>query len=294
MAIKGLSVPVFGRYGYNQKTGKATYSGGMKNPHAIEYTLTPETTDNNPLYGDNQIIENDVPRFNGATLSLGVDDLTQETSKFILGVKVVQQDYGNGKTAEVTVFDDDQSQPYLGVGVIEEHQINDINHYRAVIMLKTKFNNSEDTATTRGESVEWQTKTIDANVSRSDEVSESGNHPWMKAAWFDTEADAVEFLEYMLGVGELGTLRIVSAAGTSEGHTKITVTPEKTGENVYYYQVGTSLQLPEYNADCSDMTEWDGTSEIAAESGQEILIVECDGVNARSAGIETVTVNGGE
>ena len=57
MAVKGLSIPVFGHYNYNSTTGKVTYSGGMINPHAIEYTLTPESTDNNPLYGDNQIIE---------------------------------------------------------------------------------------------------------------------------------------------------------------------------------------------------------------------------------------------
>ena len=41
------------------------------------------------------------------------------------------------------------------------------------------------------------------------------------------------------------------------------------------------------------MTEWDGTAEIAAESGQQILIVECEGINARAAGIQTVTANGG-
>ena len=39
--------------------------------------MTPESSDSNPLYGDNRVIENDNPTFNTATLSLGVDDLTQ-------------------------------------------------------------------------------------------------------------------------------------------------------------------------------------------------------------------------
>lgn len=293
MAVKGLSIPVFGRYNFNPDTGKVTYSGGMINPHAIEYTLTPESTDNNPLYGDNQIIENDTPRFNGATLSLGIDELEQDVAEFILGVKIIQMSYGTDKTVKVTVYDDEQTPPFLGQGIIEEHQINDVNRYKAVIMNKVQFNNPETTATTRGESIEWQTKTIEGNVTRSDATGADGVHPWKTGAWFDSEADAIEYLKYMLGVGTLGTLTIQSAAGTTEGNTKITVTPEKTGTNVYYYQLGTSLQLPEYNEDCSEMTEWDGTEEIAAESGQQILIVECEGTNARSAGIQTVTANGG-
>lgn len=294
MAVKGLSIPVFGRYNYNPTTGKVTYSGGMINPHAIEYTLTPESTDNNPLYGDNQIIENDTPRFNGATLSLGIDELEQNVAEFILGVKIIQMSYGADKTAKVTVYDDEQTPPFLGVGIIEEHQINDVNRYKAVIMCKAQFNNPESTATTRGESIEWQTKTIEGNVSRSDETSENGVHPWKTGAWFDSEAEAVTYLEYMLGVGTLGTLTIQSEAGSAEGQTEITVTPEKTGTNEYYYQIGTSLELPEYNADCSGMTKWNGTDEINAESGQQILIVECEGTNARAAGIQTVTVNGGQ
>ena len=71
---------------------------GNDNPHAIEYTLTPESTDNNPLYGDNQIIENEVPRFNGATLSMGIDDIVQEVAEFVLGVKVINMQYGADKT----------------------------------------------------------------------------------------------------------------------------------------------------------------------------------------------------
>ena len=293
MAVKGLSIPVFGRYNFNPDTGKVTYSGGMINPHAIEYTLTPESTDNNPLFGVMLRLATGSTRFPGATLSLGIDELEQDVAEFILGVKIIQMSYGTDKTVKVTVYDDDQTPPFLGQGIIEEHQINDVNRYKAVIMNKVQFNNPESTATTRGESIEWQTKTIEGNVTRSDATGADGVHPWKTGAWFDSEADAIEYLKYMLGVGTLGTLTIQSAAGTTEGNTKITVTPEKTGTNVYYYQLGTSLQLPEYNEDCSEMTEWDGTEEIAAESGQQILIVECEGTNARSAGIQTVTANGG-
>lgn len=294
MAIKGLSIPVFGKYNYDSAKGTVTYTDGMINPHAIEYTFTPEAADGTPLYGDNRIIENDRQTFSTGTLSLGIDDLVQEVSKYLLGVKTVEQEYGDGKTAVVTVYDDDQNAPTLGVGIIELHQNDDVDHYRAVILKKAIFNLPEDTATTRGESVKWQTKTIEGTVSRSDENTAEQKHPWINDAWFDSEADAVEWLKWCLGVGTLGTLTVQSAAGTTTGTTKITVTPAKTGENVYYYQLGENLELPGYNADCSGMTPWDGEEEITAETGTKILIVECEGTNARAAGIQTVTANGGE
>ena len=294
MAIKGLSIPVFGKYNHNPDTGAVTYTNGMINPHAIEYTFTPEAADGTPLYGDNMIIENDRQRFNSGTLSLGVDDLIQEVSKYILGIKTTEQTYADGKTVTMTVYDDEQNAPTLGVGIIELHQIDDVDQYRAVIMKKVIFNLPEDTATTRGESISWQTKTIEGTVSRSDENTTEQKHPWMNDAWFDSEADAVEWIKWNLGVGTLGTLTIQSTAGTTPGTTAITVTPKKTGENAYYYQLGEDVELPEYNADCSGMTTWDGEADIAATAGTKILIVECQGTNARAAGIQTVTVSEAE
>lgn len=291
MAIKGLSIPVFGRYNYDPKTGKVTYTDGMINPHAIEYTFTPEAAEGSPLYGDNKIIENDRQTFNTGTLSLGVDDLIQSVSKYLLGIKTIEQTYGDGKTVMVTVYDNDQNAPTLGVGIIELHQNDDIDNYRAVILKKVIFNIPEDTATTKGESVEWQTKTIEGTVSRSDENTEEQTYPWMNDAWFTSEADAVEWLQWNLGVGTLGTLTVVSTAGTAPGTTAIEVTPAKTGQNVYYYQIGEDLELPEYNADCSAMTQWDGEEDIKAQTGSKILIVECQGTNARAAGIQTITAS---
>ncbi len=293
MAIKGLSIPVFGKYQYNPTSRNVSYVDGLVNPHAIEYTMTPESSDSNPLYGDNRVIENDKPTFNTATLSLGVDELDQKTSKYILGVKIYEQTYGNEKKVEVTVYDDDQKAVTVGVGLIELHQIDDVDHYRAVLLKRVVFNLPENTATTKGESVEWQTKTIEGTVSRSEAVTENEKYPWMSDAWFLSEADALEWLQYSLGVGTLKTLEIESAAGTTEGTTRITVNPKATGENVYYYQLGQGLEVPGYNADCTGMMQWDGEADIQATAGQQVMIVECDGVNARAAGIATVTVNGG-
>lgn len=198
MAIKGLSIPVFGKY--NNANGVVSYTDGLINPAAISYTIAVESSDNNPLHGNNRIIENDVGRFSTGTLTLETDDLQEEASKFILGIKELKRTYGTDKEVTALVYDDDQKSPSLGFGIIEEHQNDDVDRYKAVILKKVTFNLPEDTATTRGESIEWQTKTIEGTIARSDENGENGKYPWKEEAWFDSEAEALEYLKSMLGV----------------------------------------------------------------------------------------------
>jgi hypothetical protein len=204
MAVKGLSIPVFGKY--NNNNGTVTYTGGMINPHAVSYTVAVESSENNPLHGDNRIVENDIGRFSSGTLTLETDDLLQEVSKMILGVKELERSYGESKTVTSLIYDDEQKAPELGFGIIEEHQNDNQDRYKAVILKKVTFNIPEDSATTRGESIEWQTKTIEGTISRSDENGANGKFPWKEEAWFDTESEALEFLKAMLGVTEESTV----------------------------------------------------------------------------------------
>lgn len=87
----------------------------------------------------------------------------------------------------------------------------------------------------------------------------------------------------------LGTLTVTSAAGTETGKTAVIVSPALTSGNAYHYQTGTSLSLPAYDADVSGMASWDGTAELTAATGQQLLIVEATAAGkARAAGIATV------
>lgn len=198
MAIKGLSIPVFGKY--KADGGTVTYTDGMINPHAVSYTIAAEGTDPNPFRADNRIVENDRGRFNTGTLTLETDDLDNAATKFLLGVREVERPYGEGKTVKSIIFDDSMEIPPLGVGVIVEHQRDDADVYVAVILKKVAFSIPEDAATTRGESIEWQTSTIEGTISRSDESGENGIHPWKEQAEFTSESEALLFLKHMLGV----------------------------------------------------------------------------------------------
>ena len=90
---------------------------------------------------------------------------------------------------------------------------------------------------------------------------------------------------------ELGILNVQSSEGTTAGNTKITVTPVKEENNSYKYKVAANPTMPEYDQVCSSgYTNWNGTDEITATTGQKIVIVEVDSENkAKKAGQTTVT-----
>ena len=90
--------------------------------------------------------------------------------------------------------------------------------------------------------------------------------------------------------GEIGELDVTSVAGTENGDTKITVSPDLTEGNSYRYKVGANVSIPEYGANVRMYSAWDGEADITAETGKKILIVECDAsYGAVKAGIATVT-----
>lgn len=88
----------------------------------------------------------------------------------------------------------------------------------------------------------------------------------------------------------LSDLTVNSTSGTS-GHTKITVSPEKSKGTHYVYKIDTSITMPSAYDSVADWTAWDGTSEIAATSSKEIAIVEANRYNkAIHGGKATVQV----
>lgn len=280
MAIKGLTTPVFGDYNYNGAT--VSYTNGFVAGSAIEYGLEIETSENNPLYGDDHIIENDYGEFNGGTLTLNTSDLDQYTSKRLLGLKEIQYQEGDVSVAEL-VSDDDAKSTDKGFGIIETHQINDIDKYRAVILCKVIMGIPAEAATTKGESIEWQTKEIEGTVNRSDQNESNYKHPWKREAWFDDKESAMEYLKTVLNVMEL--LEVESAAGTEEGTTVITITPAAESGSTYVYKV--QSDLPSYKQDLTSWTALTTGENIEIANGTTICVAE---VNADKKAVKAGTV----
>ena len=288
MAIKGLSTLAFADYNYNGAA--VTYTNGFIAGAAIEYGLEIETSDNNPLYGDDHIIENDYGIFNGGTLTVNTSDLDQYGSKRMLGLKEVKYQVGDVSVTELVTDDDARSKP-KGFGTIETHQINDIDKYRAVILCKVAMGIPAEAATTKGESIEWQTKEIEGTVSRSDQNDSNYKYPWKREAWFDDRDSALEYIKTVLNVMEL--LEVESVAGTEEGTTVITVEPAAASGNSYVYKE--QSDLPSYKQDLTSWTALEPGENIQIANGTTICVAEANQEKkAVKAGIVTISAKAGE
>lgn len=88
----------------------------------------------------------------------------------------------------------------------------------------------------------------------------------------------------------LKELTITSAAGTTTGNTKITVSPALNDGNTYKYKTGSSLSLPVLNQILtSGWTAWNGTDEITATTDNKIIIAEVNATN-QCKGVGEATV----
>lgn len=293
MATIGLSKPYYAIYSNTGAT--VNYASGAVMGKATEANIEIETTDDNNLYADNAIAETD-RSFSGGTLTLSTDDLSQEVSKAILGLKeqAVSEIAGvSDEDVMELIYDDTQETPYLGVGFIIKKKVNGVYKWRGVVLTKVMFSVPSDAATTQGETIEWQVPELSATIMRDD----SATHMWKREATFTTEAQAEAYIQNRLNVtpapaAELGTLTVQSVAGAEAGETKLTVTPALGGGNHYVYKTGVTVDLPAaYGQDVSTgWTSWNGTDDIAATTGNEIGVVEANAGNqAVAAGKTTVT-----
>lgn len=103
------------------------------------------------------------------------------------------------------------------------------------------------------------------------------------------------FVKLEAGDTNVGTLTVASAEGTAEGATKITITEPKGEANSYKYKIADAAVGVSYKQSVRNWTAWDGVSDIVAETGKTITVVECDAEYlALKAGSQTVTSKAAE
>lgn len=196
MATIGLSKPYYAVYSNTGTT--VSYANGGVMGKATEANIEVETTEDNNLYADNSIAETD-RSFAGGTLTLSTDDLSQEVSKAILGIKEETISEITGVTdegASELIYDDTQKTPYLGTGFIIKKKVGGVYKWRAVVLTKVMFGIPSDAATTQGETIEWQVPELSATILRDD----SANHVWKREATFTSEAQAEAYIKDRLSI----------------------------------------------------------------------------------------------
>lgn len=195
MATIGLSKPYYALYGATGST--VTYSGGGLLGKATELSLELEGADTNVLYADNAPAESD-NQFAGGTLNITTDDLLPEPMKAILGItEKAMDESASSSTDKWLVFDDSQSIPYVGFGGVIKVKQGGVVKWIALVLTKVQFTNPGVAATTQGETIEWQTKSLSATVMRDDSTA----HVWqMQSTPLATEAAAEAAIKKALGI----------------------------------------------------------------------------------------------
>ena len=193
MAIIGMRHLVVAKLKDHTDGNEPTYEKGMIMGHAIAGNLT-ITRNNNPLYGDDVIVEDD----NGITamaLEIGTDDLEEDVRVYALGLK--EQNASDSESKEY--LDTDDAAPYVGVGYIRVRRKNNKTAYQAVWVYKAMFSEESESSETKGESINWQTPTVKGRVVALD-VDGSGSRAFRKKAIFTAEKAAVDWLNKLADI----------------------------------------------------------------------------------------------
>lgn len=196
MATIGVSKPYYAVYSNTGST--VSYASGGVMGKATQVDIEIETSEDNNLYADNGIAETD-RQFTGGTLTISTDDLSQQVSKAILGLK--EQKLGTiegveDEDVQELIYDETQVPPYLGFGFIVKKVVGGVTKWRGIVLTKIMFSVPNDSATTQGESIEWQVPELSATIMRDD----STTHMWKREATFTTEAQAEAYIKNRLNI----------------------------------------------------------------------------------------------
>ena len=186
MAIIGIKYPVAAEL----SAETPAYNTGFIIGKAIAANINIEGGDANQLFADDMPVESD-SSFQGGTIELGVDDLTDLNYATLLG-HVIASESG----ASVVIGNANDVAPNLGIGFYKTRKKSGVLSYRATWLYKVQFSEPSDETQTKGETIEWQTPTISGNIM----VLPNGD--WKRQATFATEADAIAWLESKASIGQ--------------------------------------------------------------------------------------------
>lgn len=194
MAKIGLSKPYFALY--SASDGTVAYSDGGLLGKFTELSIELEGGDSNILYADDAPAESD-KSFGGGTATITTDDLLASVMLPILGLKSEPIEDAATTDAKWLVFDDDQEIPYVGLGGVIKKKVGGKTKFVGFILDKAQFANPGLSAVTQGETIEWQTHALTADIMRAD----NEKHSWHRiTSELDTAAEAEAAVKAYLSI----------------------------------------------------------------------------------------------
>lgn len=170
-------------YGVLTENGNtATYGAGKKPGKAVSCNVSISSNDAK-LYADDGLAESDTS-FQSGTVSIELDNADIETQATLLGHTL---------TGDVMVRNANDTAPYVGLGRIITKMVGGDYEYKVEFLSKVKFSEPSQENTTKGESVEFGTTTLEGIVSTL------ANGDWSKTQTFDTITEARTYLNGLFG-----------------------------------------------------------------------------------------------
>lgn len=161
---------------------------------AISAGFEPNTPEDNPLYANNGISENDYSTGSGGALTMTLDRLTLETSADLFGTTVNDVEFElNGETVkgkEIVYKGDEISAP-IGVAYIKMQQEDGKRYHDVVVYRESEMSRPSEDAQTMGETLEWQTPEISGTVAG---LQGDGSQPWYRMARFERQDWAIGYI----------------------------------------------------------------------------------------------------
>ncbi len=173
------------RYGIltEAEDGTPSYNGAHKPAKAISCNVS-ITNNSAKLYADDGLAESDTS-FQSGTVTVGFDDDNDPVMADMLGHTISQ----DGEMVRNAL----DSAPYIGFGRILVKMVNGVYKYKVEFLYKTKFSEPSQEGQTRGENLEFSTGTLEGLV------SQLANGDWSITKTFTTHAEALAYLEALLG-----------------------------------------------------------------------------------------------
>lgn len=168
------------RYGKLTETDDtATYESAKSLGKAIDCKVSIEKYEAE-LYADDGLAESD-NTFKKGTVTLTTDEDDDNIFSELLGHSISEDGEMIRKDTDIA--------PYVGVGRILTKVVNGAYKYKVEFLPKVKFSEPEQEETTKGDSIEFKTPTIEGTVSKLSDGT------WSKAKTFDKKEDAISYLE---------------------------------------------------------------------------------------------------
>lgn len=181
MANIGLTNIWFSKLTEND--GVASYEGATNLGKAVSCSVS-ITNNEAKLYGDDVLAESDTSFSNGS-ITLGVTDDDDSVFAPLLGHAI--------NAGEVVKHANDVA-PYVGIGRIVTKLVNGAYKYKVEFLYKVKFSEPSKDETTKGESIEFSTPSIEGIIATLDDL----NGTWSKTKTFTSKSDALTYLKNLL------------------------------------------------------------------------------------------------